>query len=138
MAMRETPRSLRIYFLLVGLVGCYVVYEDLKRARTFPIFNMLAVLQAFLAIGYLGFAATLPTVLRKNARVLIGFLVFALIANLAINGYDVMLASRLLGGNAGLLVIPIGSLLISIYLIVTVRRLSREATGPDRAVAAFD
>jgi hypothetical protein len=138
MGMRETPRSLRIYFLLVGLVGCYVVYEDLQRARTFPIFTMLAGVQALLAAGYLGFGLTLPTVLRKHSQLLIGFLVLAAILNLGINGYDVFLASRLLGGNLGLFVLPAFSLLLSIYLIVNVRRLSHEATEPERKLAAFD
>jgi hypothetical protein len=134
MAMRETERSLRGYFLAAGVIAMLLGLRDIdaanklpgglpmswKLAIWFPIVARLALATGFLAAGA-KLKAALPTGATWIRQLLVGCVLVQVV--------DAALIGSVLGmevGRAGL----IGSLLglaVTAYLYANVRRLAAEA-----------
>ena len=134
MAMRETEKSLKIYFFIAGLLGVLSCLSDLsdvsKLPSGLPTDWMLALWFPILARGALGIgfimarlrlSATLPTGAVGIKKLLLLSIVVMVI--------DVALIAGVFGveiGRSALINAGIG-LAITAYLLASVRRLSAEA-----------
>ena len=124
MGMRETPRSLSIYFVIAGLLGIVSCLAELAQINV----NVIAVLLLLSGIGFsiafLYFGFRLKSLLFTSAQKIIRVLTASAIY-LAI----VTILSLLAGGGGSVI-----GLLITWYLIRNVRRLSTEMSAQDKAV----
>jgi hypothetical protein len=134
MAMRETVRSLRAYFILSGLASLFLTGSVLRVSSQRPI--TIATVVEVISVGfslaflYVGFA--LAGLLRSSAGRILALLY-------ASTGWTlfVFLLSLLQGVAPVALVTLILSLLILWYLLKNVRRLSTEAQVPSPGVASI-
>lgn len=139
MAMRETPRSLRAYFLIVGVLGLLSAAANAKNAQGVPLVLALAAVTGVVALGYLWFGATLPRELARGARGVRLFLIASAVVSVAINGALAAWIASALAVEAvpttiwaALVLVP----LITIYLLVNVKRLAAGVAAS--APAVFD
>ena len=123
MRMRETPRSLSIYFVVVGIFGVLVFIGELTRLEQaernlFVILFLLSGIGFSCAFLYFGFSlkSNLVNSPRRVTRVLF--------ANMVYLGVFIAL-SLFAGGVAEAIKFSFG-LLVTWYLIRNVRRLSSE------------
>lgn len=123
--MKETVRSLRMYFGLVAILGGVLnALVVIAPGVAMPL-KAVALLSMATAVAALYIAITLPTLLRTNLQV-----VLAVVALLPV--------TAILGSVASLLVVgqlvwinPVISIVIAGYLYVNVKRLAAEpATAP--------
>ena len=121
MGMRETPRSLSIYFVIVGLLGLVSNLAGIAQLRG----NIFAVLLVLPGIGFslvfLYFGFRLRHLLLTSAQQIMRVLVASAIY------LAIIIILNLLGGGIREVVPPGFGLLITWYLIRNVRRLSTDA-----------
>ncbi len=137
MAMRETERSLRLYFLFAGAVSTLLALRDISTvsklsdvlgslppswllALWFPIIARLV-----LGVGYIAAGVRLRAALPLGAT----WIKQLLLASIVILVIDAVLIGSVLGmeiGQAGVTTSIIG-LAITAYLLASVRRLADEA-----------
>ena len=124
MAMRETVRSLRIYFIVVAVAGGAINLTALY-SSTEILGTLIAMIGIGIAVAYLYAGLCLRRLLAKSPSQITGvliaggaFLVFLLLLNVL---------SGMQGGN---LVRAIIGLLITWYLLTNVRRLAAELRPP--------
>lgn len=135
--MRETEKSLKVYFLVAGTIGAVLALRDLQAAMRFgtlggalPPSWLLAIwfsVISHLVLGcaYLWSGVRLTAELQRGApwikNVLLGSIVALVI--------DAALTGSILGLDVGrsAMTTPIIGLVISVYLLANVRRLSEEA-----------
>jgi hypothetical protein len=125
--MRETVRSLRIYFLLSGLVSLWLGFQNLVsdfQAGISPVMILViatGVASAGLALGFLYVGLFLEKLLQHSSN----WIVMLLYASIGL----ALLSSTLsfLGGGVTAIVVLAVTLLILWYLLRNVRRLAAEA-----------
>jgi hypothetical protein len=134
MAMKETERSLRMYFAFAGGVAILLALRDWSSVRglsgTLPLDWKIAVYvpiatRCIVGAGFLMAAAKLPGELLTGATWIKKLLVFSA-AMMFVNGALVTAILDLDAAQAGIVGTIIG-LLITIYLYRTVTRLSTDA-----------
>jgi hypothetical protein len=150
MAMRETERSLRIYFLLAGVIGTFRALSDLGNARKLPPLPttwMLALWVPIIAHLVLGPAFVIAGVKLKTAlrtdttslrRMLVAagaVLVIELVVEVLVWGRASEAYAK--GQLIGAVTLSGIGIAIAAYLYANVVRLSREAKTRD-AAAAFE
>ena len=121
--LRETPRSLRLYFLLVGGLSVLGGIGGLQSDEPFVMILSYAALA--LGVAYLGIGATLTSLLRKSPNIILGVIGVSILRELTIIGVVLSLGAATGGFLAGRAI----SLAIAAYLIAQVLRLSRELGG---------
>ena len=125
--LQETPRTLRIYFTLVGLLGI-AANLDVLLNRTGGVIALLSLLSLAFAVAYIylgvRFSEILATAPRRITSVLIaaGAYLLLLFIVYAFLGVPIETFAR-----------PVVGLVFTWYLIVNVRRLARGATPADRS-----
>jgi hypothetical protein len=135
--MRETVRSLRIYFILSGLVSLWFGFQNLVsdfQAGISPVMMLViatGVASAVLALGFLYVGVFLEKLLQHSSNRIV-MLLYASIG-LAILSSTL---SFLGGGGVTAVVVLAVTLLILWYLLRNVRRLAAEAhVSPSTGVA---
>ena len=124
--MRETVRSLSIYFFVVGLFSTVASLPGLLRVDR-PLFLVASVLTLGFGLAYLYCGVRLRQLLVGSPDVILKLLAIvgvSVLVSLALN----LLAGRVSGGVAGAAI----GLLITWYLYVNVRRLAGEVRNGDR------
>jgi hypothetical protein len=127
MAMRETVRSLRLYFVLTAVLSGAVNIVSLQRPLGF-ISEVLSVVGIAFALAYLYLGLRLRRLLAAAPGQIIGVLIAGAAFLLLLLALD-----ALSGFQGGMLVQAVLGLLITWYLFVNVRRLAAEATRPGLA-----
>ena len=124
MAMRETVKSLRVYFLVVCLLATSNALAALRETSD-PLMQISALVTLAIGLGF-GFAGIrLPSMLSGSTA----FIKVLVIGNMTLQA---LIAGTALLGGSGLaaLIFPGIYLLVSWYLLVNVKRLAREAQMP--------
>jgi len=124
--LQETPRSLRAYLILVGVLGTGAQLAGALSAEAGPIGRLVSLIGIAITVGYawLGFAfkSLISSAPRRIEQVLIAGAVYSIaVAVLVVVVYP---SSEAAGGA---LVRAAGGLLITLYLLKNVKRLAREA-----------
>jgi hypothetical protein len=119
--MKETARSLRTYFVLVGVVNGILSALVLLNPLTDLLSKVMSLASLVVAAAAFAVAFALPTLLR-TAPIVIGAMI-ALFPAVSV----VSALLRLLTTGQLSWVNPAVSLAVAAYLYVNVRRLSREA-----------
>lgn len=135
--MRETVRSLRIYFILSGLVSLWFGFQNLVsdfQAGMAPVMILViatGVTSAVLALGFLYVGLFLEKLLQHSSNRII-MLLYASIGLAVLSST----LSFLGGGGVTAIVVLAVTLLILWYLLRNVRRLAAEANlSPPTGVA---
>lgn len=116
--MRETPRSLRLYFFLVGLIATLSCMVMMGIAGPEPgALFVIFLLQGVWGVGYLYLALKLPVLLREKPQLPIRFAAAAIVFS--------CLSMNLL---------TIG---LNVYILYQLRRLAKEA-GPEMESQVLD
>jgi hypothetical protein len=126
MAMRETARSLRAYFVLVGVLSLGSAVSTFQSAESTGLEGIRALLGAVFGAGFLVAGIRLPRMLEGSTW----FVKALLLANVTL---QLALAAVLLlaGASPATLVFPALYVAVSLYLIANVNRLGRERrSGP--------
>jgi hypothetical protein len=143
MAMKETEGSLRAYFLIAGGLSTLSAVGDIKTATEvgtsflpmswriaiwFPILASLALGLGFVAAG-VKLKSALPTGATWIKQLLLGALL--------VLGADVILVGSILGTDIGQsrIITSVIGLLITVYLLASVRRLANEAMAKQPPIA---
>jgi hypothetical protein len=125
MGMRETPRSLRAYFLLTGLAALVSGLGAVAQAAA-PVDAALSFLpQLVYGADFLYAGVLFPRLLRENPRRL-ELVVWGALAVAALQIALSMMPGREGQGGMGA---GLFGILIALYLIRNIRRLSREAAS---------
>ena len=129
---QETPRSLRAYLILFGILGTAGQVAGALSAEAYPISRLLSFVGIGIALNYawVGFAfkSLITSAPRRIEQVLI-----------AGAGYSIILAAivaialRSSEEAGGALSRAAVGLVITLYLLKNVRRLAREAQAPTSA-----
>jgi hypothetical protein len=119
--MKETARSLRAYFVIVGLLGAYFNVTGLM-ASPGAIMMGIEGLSLVFALAYLYFGAVLPSLLRAGTERIYAVLA----ANAAVTVVQALLVLVLAPNVFALVVCAVG-LAICAYLYFNVKRLAAEA-----------
>ena len=127
MAMRETQRSLSIYFVVAGALGIVSAYMNLMSPES----NVVAVVLMIPGIVFSGmdiyFGIRLKALLLNSANLIVWTLVASLIYLLALLVLIIALGDASGGGP-----LIIGALITG-YLIQNVRRLAQETSDDVKA-----
>ncbi len=130
--MQETPRSLRAYLVLVGLLGAAGNLYHILSTEAGALERLFALLGLAICLGYtwIGFSfhSLIATSPMRIEQVLIVGAAYSLLLG-AIVG--VMSPSQQERGTA--LAEGLGGLLITLYLLRNVRRIAREGQAPGGA-----
>ena len=130
--LQETPRSLRAYLLLVGALGTLgQVYRVVaSEGGAFARFLALLGLAISLAYVWLGisFRSLISAAPRRIEQVLIAGAAYSILV-----GVIVFVLSPQPAESGGMLAQALVGLLVTLYLLRNVRRLAREAAGPNTA-----
>lgn len=121
MGMKESEGSLRLYFILVGVVGGLSNYSALTRGGVGVLFLSIYVVGLLIAAGFLCAAVFLDKFLDRSARPL-KLLLWITICASAARGLLVLAIRPVPIG----FVYPIVAVLIGFYLLANVSRLARE------------
>jgi hypothetical protein len=118
--MKETAKSLRAYFIIVGVLG---VYMNATGLLALPGVLLMAIegISLVFALAYLYFGAVLPSLLRAGTERI--YVVLA--ANAAVTVVQALLL--LVAPNVFALVICAVGIAICAYLYFNVKRLAAEA-----------
>ena len=119
--MKETARSLRTYFVLVGVVNGILSALVLLNPLTDLLSKLMSLASLVVAAAAFGVAFALPTLLRTAPIVIVAMI--ALFPAVSV----VSALLRLLATGQLSWVNPAVSLAVAAYLYVNVKRLSREA-----------
>lgn len=126
--MRETVRSLRIYFMLSGLASLWVGFQSLVSVFRAPVSPATivaiasAIASATLAVGFIYVGLFLGRLLQHSSNLIVMLLYLSM--GLAILS---SLLSFLAGAGVTAIVVLAVTLLILWYLLRNVRRLAAEA-----------
>ena len=124
MKMEETPRSLRGYLLLVGLIGLLRNAAEIwQSGRLGTVYTIDAVVGIGFSLGYLYAGLRLPTLLSQGGRLLMRLL----LASIAYRALGLLLVAVTGGDTMAALVGTAVGIAIGVYLLSNVRRLVREA-----------
>ena len=119
--MKETVRSLKLYFILSGIIGIWGSIGQFVLASANPLFAVFGILSLIFAIAYFCMGVSLPKLILASPNVIFNLLY----ANAA---YSVIVF--LIGLTGGFQPMAAGflafGLLIVWYLFVNVKRLSQE------------
>ena len=109
--MRETPRSLRGYFILVGLystaASAFTIFYMVSE-QVISILSGLVLLSLLMGLAYLYVGAKLPTLLRDNPQLPLRLTTVAIVLAL--------LSKSVLG------------ILLNVYIFYQLKRMAREAS----------
>jgi hypothetical protein len=123
MGMQETPRSLRTYFVLVGVFGLLGNAAELWQSQRLGLaYAIDGAIGACLAVAFLYSAFKLTALLKGGGRPLVQLLIVS-----AIYRARAIVLLALVGGKTGDFIGPVLGIAVSIYLISNVRRLARGA-----------
>jgi hypothetical protein len=133
MALRESERSLRLYFFFAGAVALLLALRDLSRVSHLPRMPLDWAIALYVPIvtrcivggGFLVAGAKLPQQLLTGAHWIKKLLVFSA-AMMFVNGALVTAIFDLDAAQAGIVGAVVGTL-ITIYLYRTVTRLAADA-----------
>ena len=120
MAMKETVRSMRIYFILVGVFGVWGGIGNVTAEGLGTVVKAIAAANLLVSAAILYCGIQLRPLLANKPDVVIG----VLIGNLILIGVVAGLIVLAGGGGGALLYSAVGGA-ITLYLIVNVRRLSQ-------------
>ena len=130
--MQETPRSLRAYLILVGLIGALAQLPGVLSDQVGPLGRLLSLVGVAVAVGYawagVSFNSLIVTNSRRIEQILIAGLAYSILIAVII-----VLFAPLAAEAGGAIVRGIGGFLITLYLLNNVRRLARETRGPPPA-----
>ena len=124
MAMRETVRSLRLYFVLTAVLGGTVNVIALQRPIGL-VAETLSVLGIVFALAYLYLGLRLRRLLATSPRQITAVLIAGAVFLLLLLALD-----ALSGFQGGTLAQVVLGLLVTWYLFVNVRRLAAESAKP--------
>ncbi len=127
MAMRESVRSLRVYFIIVGLLVTLSAVAGIRTAEV-PASQVLGLISLIFGVGFLIAGIRLSNFLSGSTA----FIKILILGNIA---YQVLRSALALLAGVGLaaLIFPVIYILISWYLLVNVNRLSGEAQAVSSA-----
>jgi len=117
--MRETVKSLRVYF---GLSGAYAVFGGLRALSRADVITAVIVLA--LGLAYLYLSIRMPKLLRERLIMI----KWVLIAASGVLGFSLL--SSVTFGNTFLVVVSVLGLLINWYLFRNAKRLAAELRNP--------
>jgi len=120
--MRETVRSLRAYFVFLGLVSIGQVALALSQARAIPV--AIEAFDVLFGLAFLVAAARLPYLLQRHSWWLIGLVWVSI-------GFHMSVPS-LAGLRPFSLVHLVLVVVLGLYVTRSVRRLAAEMTAPRR------
>jgi len=131
--MKETVKTLRAYFILSGLSGCFWVYlqSPAIAAQATRLLVIVLIIDAGFALAYLYAGGFLPELLRNSSGRIIAFLQI----NFVWSCINFLLVSKQ-GIHPGAVAVLILRLLVVWYLLRNVRRLAAEAQAwpPPRTI----
>jgi len=127
--LKETPRSLRTYFLLVGALTALGVVMAVGDAPSFTTAILAVAPMAVFAADFLYAGIRMPTLLAIQPR----RLEHVIYAALAMDALQVVM--DVVGGVTPAQAAPKGGIgvLLCLYLLANIRRLAREAVAVPRS-----
>ena len=130
--LQETPRSLRAYLLLVGALGTVGQVYRLLAPEGGPFTRLLALIGLAISLGYvwlgISFRSLLSAAPRRIEQLLIAGAAYSILLAVIVGVLSPKPEER-----GGALAQGLIGLLITLYLLRNVRRLAREAAGPNAA-----
>jgi len=127
MAMKESPRSLTAYFIVIGLWTGWTAIGPLSAGNSNVLAMALLIIQAAWALAFV-VTGVLTTTLLRRAPIVLHIVVVGTTA------WTLLLYGLRFIAGAGTILDAAGAALtvaIGIYLVVNVRRLSQAAPAPD-------
>lgn len=122
MAMRETPRSLRAYFLFIGVLVVLGAGLEVTR-RSFDIVSWLSIARMLTGFAYLGLGLFTHRLLRTAPQAFY----YVLVANLFVVTLCTVVVAAYIDVDVPTLLGLSLTGIITVYLFNSVRRLSAEA-----------
>lgn len=127
--MRESAGSLRAFFLIVGVYGCYSTWSGLGSAisffhedKGFGGLNLLLMgVGGLLSLGYVYLGVQLPALLAMNPSLIKSFIYLNILVNALASGLLIFIAPAAIGAIG--ISFSFG-LLINLYLLSSVTKLS--------------
>src|SRR5437899_7569433 len=130
--LQETPRSLRAYLMLVGVLGTVRQVYRLLAPEGGPFTRLLALIGLAISLGYvwlgISFRSLLSAASSRIEQLLIAGAAYSILLAVIVG-----LLSPKPEERGGALAQGLGGLLVTLYLLRNVRRLARETQGPDTA-----
>ena len=116
--MKETRKSLKNYFIFIGVVNAlYAISLIIALTKAFNVINFLIVaILLTISTIFIYFGVNFSKFLDKKSKVLINFVLTVFILNAIF---------YLLAGN---LIVSVISILLAIYLVRSIKRLSKTAS----------
>ena len=121
MTMKETVRSLKLYFILCGIVGLLPVIGQISQASANVFLGVFGLISLAFAVAYFYIGVSLQKLIVTSPNMIVN----VLYANAAYS-LLVFLLSLLSGFNPAAAGITAFSLLVLWYLLVNVKRLAQE------------
>src|SRR5213593_43604 len=125
--LQETPRSLRAYLMLVGVLGTVGQVYRLLAPEGGPFTRLLAISLGYLWLG-ISFRTLLSAAPSRIEQLLIAGAAYSILLAVIVGVLSPKPEER-----GGALAQGLVGLLITLYLLRNVRRLAREAAGPNAA-----
>ena len=126
--LRETPRSLRAYLLLVGVLGTVGQVYQLLAPEGGPFTRLLALIGLAISLAYvwlgISFHSLLSAAPSRIERLLIAGAAYSILLAVIVGVLSPKPEER-----GGALAQGLVGLLVTLYLLRNVRRLAREAAG---------
>jgi hypothetical protein len=122
MAFRETVRSMRAYFIVVGILGGLSDINTLKEAGDEPLIMAAAGLGLLIAVAFLYCGAMLPGLLKDKPKV-VNTVLYLTLASSAAGGLLLLAAGV---NETGPWVSVVVGVVIALYLLANVKRLHEE------------
>jgi hypothetical protein len=131
MAMRETAKSLRAYFIIAGILSLGSGNSALGAKEAAPFAAVTGLFAVVFGLGFLVAGIRLPRILAGSTR----FVRVLLFANV---GYQLLLCALFLAAGAGAVALAFPALYVAIcwYLLANVKRLAGEQQSPNPPKAA--
>lgn len=128
--MQETPRSLKAYLILVGILGAAgQIYQVVLSPEVGPFTRLLGLVGLVISVAFLWvgitFRSLLSTAPNRIEQLLIVGAVYSILLTLIVGVMSPRPEER-----GGALAQGLIGLLITLYLLRNVRRLARETQGP--------
>jgi len=119
--MRETIKSLRIYFIVIGIVQVYNIIKNFKALQSNIILGLIGIISLIFGLLYFYFGIKLNSFITKSTGLIINFLIAQMVFS--------VLSSLFLFAATSPVVVFISLLIgigINLYLILNVKRLAKE------------
>jgi len=119
--MKETIKSLRVYFIIVGIAQIYNIIKDIGALKSNIILGIIGIISLIFGLFYFYFGIKLKSLISESPKLIINFLIVQIVFS--------VLSSLLLffvSSQPYVLIFLLIGLLVNWYLISNVKRLAKE------------